>query len=185
MFGSYAVCLLLIGICAKVSLSTVKKQCRFLGLYAICIFCIKIAGMPFSAGVFKNSALETLLFLQKFALILFTASLFYETTSRLELFILCERIERFFCKRKYTGVFSTIFAITLMCVPKVFELWALLNYAYDARTVRSKRSIASAYQRLAFLLPALIENLLRFALTAEKALKNRTASENASASSIR
>ena len=59
-----------------------------------------------------------------------------------------------------------------MCVPRVFEVWAQLNYAYDARTCR-RRDIVSAYRRFASLLPALIENLLRFAVTAEKALKNR------------
>jgi len=55
--------------------------------------------------------------MQRLALILFAASIFYETTSKPELFMLCEKIERFFCGKKYTGAFSTLFTITLMCVP--------------------------------------------------------------------
>lgn len=129
--------------------------------------------MPLSAEVFKTMATETFTFMQKLTLILFTASIFYETTSKLEFFKLCEKIERLFCGKKYTGAFSTLFTITLMCVPRVFEVWAQLNYAYDART-RRRRDIVSAYHRFASLLPALIENLLRFAVTVEKALKNRS-----------
>ena len=59
-----------------------------------------------------------------------------------------------------------------MCVPRVFEVWAQLNYAYDAR-IRRQRDIVSACRRFVSLLPALIENLLCFAVTVEKALKNR------------
>ena len=168
----YAVCLVFIALCAKISLVAIKRNCRFLCIYAVCIFLIKIIGMPLTADMFKATATETLFFMQKLALILFTASIFYETTSKLEIFMLCEKIERFFCGKKYTGAFSTLFTITLMCVPRVFEVWAQLNYAYDARTHR-RRDFISACRRFASLLPALIENLLRFAVTVEKALKNR------------
>ena len=132
--------------------------------------------MPLTVALFKTTATETLFFMQKLALILFTASIFYETTSKLEVFMLCEKTERLLCGKKYTGAFSTLFTITLMCVPRVFEVWAQLNYAYDARTHR-RRDIISAYRRFASLLPALIENLLRFAVTVEKALKNRRVQE--------
>lgn len=172
LLAVYTVCLVSAGICAQVSWRTVKRNCRFLGMYAICIFFIKIIGMPLTVAVFKTMAVETLSFMQKLALILFTASIFYETTSKLEIFILCEKIERFFCGKKYTGAFSTLFTITLMCVPRVFEVWAQLNYAYDAR-IRRQRDIVSACRRFVSLLPALIENLLCFAVTVEKALKNR------------
>ena len=168
----YALCLVVIGVCAQLSWLTVKRNCRFLCIYAVCIFFIKIIGMPLTVDMFKTMAAETLLFMQKLALILFTASIFYETTSKLEIFVLCEKIERFFCRKKYTGAFSTLFTITLMCVPRVFEVWAQLNYAYDART-RRRHDIVSACRRFVSLLPALIENLLRFAVTVEKALKNR------------
>ena len=172
LLAVYAFFLVLAGIGAKLSWLTVKRNCRFLGVYTLCIFFIKIIGMPLTVDMFKTMAAETLLFMQKLALILFTASIFYETTSKLEIFVLCEKIERFFCRKKYTGAFSTLFIITLMCVPRVFEVWAQLNYAYDARTHR-RRDIVNAYRRFASLLPALIENLLRFAVTVEKALKNR------------
>ena len=169
----YAVCLVCIGLCAKLSWLTVKRNCLFLCIYAVCIFGIKIIGMPLTAEVVKTMAVETLAFMQKLTLILFTASVFYETTSKLEIFMLCEKIERFFCRKKYSGVFSTLFTVTLMCVPHVFEVWAQLNYAYDARTHRG-RDLVNAYRRFASLLPALIENLLRFAVTVDKALKNRS-----------
>ena len=172
LLAVYAVCLVFIGFCAKISSVTIKRNCRFLCIYTVCIFFIKIIGMPFNLAVFKATAIETLFFMQKLALILFTASIFYETTSKLEIFMLCEKVERLFCGRKYTGTFSTLFTITLMCVPRVFEVWAQLNYAYDARIYR-RRDIVSAYRRFAALLPALIENLLRFALTVDRALKNR------------
>lgn len=170
----YAVCLVFIALCAKLSWLTVKRNCLFLCIYAVCIFVIKIIGMPLTAEVVKTMAVETSAFMQKLALILFTASVFYETTSKLDIFILFEKIERFFCRKKYSGAFSTLFTVTLMCVPRVFEVWAQLNYAYDARTYR-RRDIVSAYRRFASLLPALIENLLRFAVTVDKALKNRSA----------
>ena len=172
VIAAYAVCLVFIALCAKMSSETIKKNCRFLCIYTVCIFLIKIIGMPLTVALFKITAAETLFFMQKLALILFTASIFYETTSKLEIFILCEKTERLLCGKKYTGAFSTLFTITLMCVPRVFEVWALLNYAYDARTHR-RRDIISAYRRFVSLLPALIENLLRFAVTVEKALKNR------------
>ena len=171
---AYALCLVVIGVCAKLSWLTVKRNCLFLCIYAVCIFVIKIIGMPLTAEVVKTMVVETSAFMQKLALILFTASVFYETTSKLDIFILFEKIERFFCRKKYSGAFSTLFTVTLMCVPRVFEVWAQLNYAYDART-RRRRDIVSAYRRFASLLPALIENLLRFAVTVDKALKNRSA----------
>ena len=167
-----AVCLVFIAVCAKLSWLTVKRNCRFLCIYAVCIFFIKIIGMPLTVETVKMMAAETFAFMQKLILILFAASVFYETTSKLEIFVLCEKIERFFCRKKYTGAFSTLFTITLMCVPRVFEDWGQLNYAYDARTHR-RRDIVSAYRRFTSLLPALIENLLRFAITVDKALKNR------------
>jgi len=167
----------LVCIAARISLATVKKNCRFLCIYAVGIFLIKIIGLPLTIDILTSIAAETAFFMQRFALILFTASVFYETTSKLELFTFCEGIERSICRGRYTGSFSTVFTLTLMCVPRVFELWAQLNYAYDARTDRRK-NIGNAYRRIAFLLPALIENLLRFALTAEKALKNRTVMGN-------
>ncbi|MGI5073995.1 hypothetical protein E4N71_00775 [Treponema vincentii] len=169
----YAIFLVFVCIGAKLSWVTVKKNCRFLCIYTVCIFCIKIIGMPLTAEVLKATAVETLTFMQKLTLILFTASIFYETTSKLEFFMLCEKIERFFCRKKYTGAFSTLFTITLMCVPRVFEVWGQLNYAYDARTHR-RRDIVNAYRRFTSLFPALIENLLRFAVTVDKALKNRS-----------
>ena len=172
LLAVYAVCLLAAGICAKVAWSTVKRACRFLALYAVCIFFIKMLGMPLTLEVLKTMAAETLLFMQKLALILCTASIFYETTSKLEVFMLCEKIERFFCGKKYTGAFSTLFTITLMCVPRVFEVWAQLNYAYDAR-IRRPRDLINASRRFAALFPALVENLLRFAVTIDKAIKNR------------
>ena len=174
VIAAYAVCLVFIALCAKMSSETIKKNCWFLCIYTVCIFLIKIIGMPLTVALFKTTAAETLFFMQKLALILFTASIFYETTSKLEVFILCEKTERLLCGKKYTGAFSTLFTITLMCVPRVFEVWAQLNYAYDSRTYR-RRDIISAYRRFASLLPALIENLLRFAVTVEKALKNRSA----------
>lgn len=169
----YGVFTLFICILAKLSPVTVKKNCRFLCIYAVCIFGIKIIGAPLTSAIIKQTLQETLVFMRMLALILFTASVFYETTSKLDIFTLCEQIERFFSRTKYTGAFSTIFTITIICVPQVFENWTLLNYAYDAR-VKEKKGLLSAYRRLAALLPALIENLLRFALTAEKALKNRS-----------
>ena len=172
LLAGYALCLVVIGVCAKLSWLTVKRNCRFLGVYSICIFFIKIIGVPLTVETLKMMAVETFAFMQKLTLILFTASIFYETTSKLEFFTLCEKIERFFCRKKYTGAFSTLFTVTLMCVPRVFEVWAQLNYAYDART-RRRRDFVSAYRRFVSLLPALIENLLRFAVTVDKALKNR------------
>lgn len=169
----YGVLLLPICILAKLSWSSVRKNCRFLCIYTVCIFTIKIIGVPLNGTVVQQTLWETFVFMRMLALILFSASVFYETTSKIEIFALCEHIERFVCRKKYTGAFAAIFTITIICVPQVFENWAQLNYAYNAR-VKERKSILSAYRRLSALLPALIENLLRFALTAEKALKNRT-----------
>ena len=174
LLAVYAVCLLLVCICAKLSASTLQKNIRFLCVYALVIFVIKVLGVPLTATVLVPLAIETGFFIERLTLILFAASVFYETTSKLELFTLCETIERFIRKEKYTGAFSALFTITLMCIPQVFETWAQLTYAYTARTPQQKRGLLNAYQQTAALLPALIENLLRFALTAEQALKNRT-----------
>ena len=174
LLAVYAAGLLLICICAKLSRAALQKNIRFLCVYALVIFVVKAVGVPLTAAAMVPLAMETALFMERLMLILFTASVFYETTSKLELFTLCETVERFFRKEKYTGSFSALFTITLMCLPHVFETWAQLTYAYTARTPHRKRGIFNAYQQMAALLPALIENLLRFALTAEKALRNRT-----------
>lgn len=171
----YGVFLLLICFLAKLSWSTVRKNCTFLCIYAPCIFAIKILGTPLTGSIVQQTLKETLVFMRMLALILFSASVFYETTSKVEIFALCEHIEQFVCRKKYTRTFSTIFTITIMCVPQVFENWTQLNYAYKAR-VKDRKGVLDAYRRLSALLPALIENLLRFALTVEKALKNRTPS---------
>ncbi|MGP1432112.1 MAG: CbiQ family ECF transporter T component [Treponema sp.] len=171
----YGLVLLAICIWAKLSWETIKKNCKFLCIYTVCIFAIKIIGAPLTGSIVWQTMQETFVFMRMLMLILFTASVFYETTSKIEIFTLCEHLERFVCRKKYTGAFSTIFTITIMCVPQVFENWAQLNYAYNAR-VKERKGIISAYRRLTALLPSLIEKLLRFALTAEKALKNRTTS---------
>lgn len=174
LLAVYAVGLILTCICAKLSASTLQKNIHFLCVYALVIFVIKVVGVPPRAAILVPLAMETALFMERLSLILFTASVFYETTSKLEFFTLCETVERFIRKEKYTGAFSSLFTITLMCIPHVFETWAQLTYAYAARTPHRKRGILNAYQQTAALLPALVENLLRFAFTAEKALKNRT-----------
>ena len=77
----------------------------------------------------------------------------------------------FFVEKNIRALFQR--CLPLMCVPRVFEVWGQLNYAYDARTHR-RRDIVNAYRRFTSLFPALIENLLRFAVTVDKALKNRS-----------
>lgn len=126
-----------------------------------------------SAELYTN-IMETLFFMQKLAIILFAASIFYETTSKLAILILCEKIESFLCRKRCTkGIGALTFTLMLICIPRVFEIWAQLNYAYDARTDTNRHRVAAFY-RVFFLLPTLIEHLLHFAFTAEQAINNRT-----------
>ncbi|MGP1576454.1 MAG: hypothetical protein ACTTH7_03035 [Treponema sp.] len=179
----YTVCLVCICIAARLSLRTVKQNVLFLLWYAVIIFLLKITGIPLSLESIKNVLQETALFMHNFALILFTASVFYETTSRAELLTLCEQIEyigrKLFLRRKRAdtnyrlNAVSLTVTLTLLCIPYIFETWAALNYAYTARCGR-KRTVHAVCTKAAALIPALIENVLLYAVTAEKAITNRT-----------
>lgn len=175
VLAGYTLFLIGTAVCARLSGKTIKKNCSFLWRYTAVIFLIKILGTDCSRAVVEQAATETVFFMQKLTLILFAASIFYETTSKLEIFTLCEHLERPFRKKTHTSRSSPalIFTLMLICVPRVFEVWEQLNYAYESRT-GTRRSVGNAYQRILFLLPALIENLIHFAFTAEKAFKNRT-----------
>lgn len=169
----YAVFIMIAAVCARLSLQTVKRNTIFLCVYTLFIFLIKMIGNDINIAVLQKTAAETVFFMQKMTLILYAASIFYETTSKLELFIFCEKVERFFCRKSASGAPALVFMLMLMCVPRVFETWARLNYAYDAR-IGTAQTFTKTCRRIVVLLPALIENLIRFAFTAEKALKNRT-----------
>ena len=58
LLAVYAVCLVFIGFCAKISSVTIKRNCRFLCIYTVCIFFIKIIEMPFNLAVLKATAMK-------------------------------------------------------------------------------------------------------------------------------
>ena len=179
----YTVCLVCVGIAARLQIRTIKQNALILLWYAVIIFLLKITGVPLSAETVQNVLQETAWFMYHFSLIVVSASIFYETTSRAELLILCERIEytirKLFFRQHSNGkkrcltVFSLTITLTLMCIPHVFETWAVLSYAYTARCGQ-KRTLTAACSKAAALIPALIESVLLYAVTAEKAIANRT-----------
>lgn len=181
--------ILSIGLLAKTSLLSYRRIIIFSLFYALFILLFSL-GEPqdaqathslFFGLLSKERLYQQTLYLWRLFLALLVGTIFYETTTSLEIREAVEFFvglpQRVFCPKKNASKtqknLSLLFTLSLLFIPRIFSAWAALNRAWLARS-GSKKTLGAALKRTISLVPALILYLLNEAQDTARALENRS-----------
>lgn len=157
-------------ILSHLSLQTIYQNLKFLLFYTIFFFLVKSLGNQIE--LLRQNFIFVINFMQKLAFILFASSIFYETTSRFEIFSFFESLQRVIFRKKDSN-FALILTLIIICISEIFEIYKQLNLAYEARNSKAF-FLKNAYLKATILFPALVEELIVFANNAYKSIENRS-----------
>lgn len=171
---------------AKIPLSSHLKNVRILLWYALFIIVFRFAGpLPPIDAIGKGLA-ESGLYLFRLALVLLAGTVFYETTSTLEirnaLYTIQNAIARVTRRFRATGSKKTshlpdvalLLSLTITFIPRIFDSWIRLNHSWDARGGNLHHGFRAAIKRITTLVPLLIISLLAVASDTDRAIRNRS-----------
>lgn len=172
---------------SRIPFSAHLKNLRILVFYAAFILVFRFAG-PIPAHEALISGLEdSARYLGRLFLILLAGTVFYETTSSLEIrnalydmqrageraFTRILRALRISRKPELPDV-ALLLSLTISFIPRIFETWTILNLAWNARGGKLHRGISGAWKRFTVLVPLLIVSLLAVAAETDRAIRNRS-----------
>lgn len=180
----------ILSLIARVPLSSYKKNIRIILEYALIIIFFKIAGKPLHWEIIHPLIRESLLYLWRLTLVFLTGSLFYETTSTLEiryaLTSIQSVIERAFSyithksghntdKKNEIINFGLLLSLTISFIPRIFDTWTVMNRAWKARDGYKRSGITAVWRTWMVLIPALFIKLMAIASDTDRAIRNRSA----------
>jgi energy-coupling factor transporter transmembrane protein EcfT len=178
--------LVTLAILAKIPLSSHLKNVRILLWYALFIIVFRFAGPLPPIDAIEKGLAESGLYLFRLALILLAGTVFYETTSTLEimnaLYILQNVIARMTQRFRTKGSKKTVrvpdiallLSLTITFIPRIFDSWIRLNHSWDARGGNLHRGFRASIHRITTLVPLLIISLLAVACDTDRAIRNRS-----------
>lgn len=155
---------------SRLSLQTIYQNLKFLFFYTVFFFLVKSLGNQIE--LLRQNLIFVINFVQKLAFILFASSIFYETTSKFEIFNFFESLQRVIFRKKDSNL-ALILTLIIVCISEIFEIYKELNLAYEARNCKTF-FLKNSYLKITILLPALVEELIIFANNAYKSLENRS-----------
>jgi len=163
---------------SKMKLKTIYRNVIIVFWYALFIFIFRFAGKPLEKDVFMGELHETLLYIWQIATVLLTGTLFYETTSNMEIQHALSSIQnaliRLTGKKIHIPDLAFLISLTITFIPRIFETWNSLVHAWNARGGNLHRGIRGAWNRLTILVPLLIIKLLSVASDTDRAIRNRS-----------
>lgn len=166
---------LIIGFLNKISFLEIVKNIKPVFYYAfflIIAHILSVFSLFLSDPTLLNATLfipgmDTFLIIARIITAMECTSLFFFTTTSLELKEGIGKLESIVTFKKSSGSFSQTFALFILFIPTVFSVWTQLNNAWKARG--GKNSIKKLYT----LIPPFISILLHKAHTTELSLRNR------------
>jgi len=157
---------------------TILRNAKIIFWYVVFIFLFRIAGKSLETSVVIEELKETGLYIWQLAVILLTGTIFYETTTNLEIRHTLSSIQnalmRLIGKKINFPDIAFLLSLTITFIPRIFETWENLVHAWNARGGNLHRGIASAWYRLTILVPLLIVKLLSVASDTDRAIRNRS-----------
>lgn len=177
----------ILSLIARIPLSSYKKNVKIIFGYALIITFFKIVGKPLTWEILHPLVRESLLYLWRLTLVFLTGSLFYETTSTLEiryaLTSIQNVIERTFFyithksehKKNEIINFGLLLSLTISFIPRIFDTWTVMNRAWKARDGNRRSGLTAAWHTWMVLVPALFIKLMAIASDTDRAIHNRSA----------
>jgi energy-coupling factor transporter transmembrane protein EcfT len=177
---------------ARVPVKVFFYNFRVLFWYSVMIYFFRFAGKPYEPDLFGQEMAETGRYVWQIAAVLVAGTIFYETTSSLEIRYffssvqsaiqqgidsLFHRILRKKLKSSGLPDIALLLSLTITFIPRIFEAWTTLNHAWDARGGNAHKNPAGAFRRFSVLVPALLTKLFAVAFDTDRAVRNRSVSE--------
>jgi energy-coupling factor transporter transmembrane protein EcfT len=175
---------------AKVPAHSHIANARIIFLYFLMVCAFRFIGKPLNDENFPAQAKVTVVYIWQLALVLLSGTVFYETTSALEIRHMLAGIQKS-AQKAINAIYSILFrtskkkpdlpdiafllSLTITFIPRIFDSWSLMNRAWDARGGREKRGFAGAWSRFTVLVPALFLKLFAVASDTDRAIRNRSA----------
>lgn len=186
--GASAV-LFVLALTARIPFRVFLRNTRVIFLYGILVALFRFAGKPWDGAVWLREAAESALYLWQLFLVMLAGTLFYETTSTLAIAHALEDLQRWVSGLINRAVRCTgnkaslpripdvafLLSLTITFIPRIFDTWALLGDAWDARGGSAHRGPAAAVRRVSVLVPLLVSKLLALAADTDRAIRSRSA----------
>jgi len=188
MLAGASAVMVLLALTARIPFGVFVRNIRIIFLYGLLVVLFRFAGKPLDGRVWLAEAAESALYLWRLFLVMLTGTLFYETTSTLAirhalgdfqrvLYGFTERTVRITGKRiDISGLPDVAFllSLTITFIPRIFDSWAHLNDAWDARGGSAHRGPLAAFRRMTVLVPLLLSKLLALAADTDRAIRSRS-----------
>lgn len=182
LLGGITALIAIIAVVARLRPLVALNNLRILLSFGIFIVLFKFAFVPNTLVSLRIGLKESGLYLWQLGAVLFIGSLFYETTSSLEIHhalsaiqkaitsVLC-RITR---KKLIIPDIALLLSLTIHFIPRIFSAWNALNDAWDARGGNQSKKVSGYLRRITHLVPLLIAKLLSISVDTDLAVKNRS-----------
>lgn len=174
---------------SRTELKTILRNIAILFWYALFIAVFRITGKPLNTEVILRELTLTGTYIARLAVVLAIGTLFYETTSTLEIKRVLERVQTAVARpfapvrsrvSRFTGRtiefpnMALLLSLTISFIPRIFDVWTALTIAWEARGGSTHRGISGSWRRLTTLVPLLVVRLLSIAADTDRALRNRS-----------
>ncbi len=176
-------------IVGKVDIRGLRGAVKLLAIWVAFIGAFRLVGKPLDPGILSVELGETGLYAWRLAAVLLAGSVFYETTSGLEIRDSFARAEDMVNRavRGLSGLipyrrtekapkgvrFALVFSLTIIFIPRIFAAWESLERAWQARG-GSQKGFRGAYRKVSVLLPLLLLRLFSLAVDTDRAIRNRS-----------
>ena len=182
ILGGITACIGIIAVFARLRPAVALKNLKILLSFGAFIVIFKFAFIPYNAEAILSGLRDSGIYLWQLGAVLFVGSVFYETTSSLEIHHALSAIQgaieggyhRILRKKARFPDIALQLSLTIHFIPRIFAAWNALNDAWDARGGNRTRGISSFIRRLTHLVPLLIAKLLSIAVDTDLAVRNRS-----------
>lgn len=178
--GIVTVLVSLTALISRLSLSSWSKTIRIALFWGIFIFVFRIAGSPLTPDTLIGNSLESALYMWRMWVLILSGTVFFETTTSLEIRYALETYQRMMEKILSTILFRPIhlsntaflLSLTLSFIPRIFRVWLSLELSWEARCGNSRNPV-QAFRKISTLLPLLLARLFAMAAETDAAIQNR------------
>jgi energy-coupling factor transporter transmembrane protein EcfT len=189
VLGGITAAIALAAALAKTRPASIFGNFRIILFYGLFIVVFRFVGVRIDRAIVETGLVESGIYLWQLTVVLFAGTVFYETTSTLEILhtlaAIQQRIGWVFSPfirlfQRITGRepgfpdVAFLLSLTISFIPRVFAAWTDLDRAWAARGGTIHRGLRATFRRITLLVPMLIALLLAVAADTERAIRNRS-----------
>lgn len=173
-----SIVLLISFILARTSMKVLLRSLKILIMYGLIMFLFRFTGFTTNRALLLNHIFDSLIYLWQLSLVLFSGTIFFETTSSLEikntLQFFQDKCYTFLGNPKFLPDIAFLLSLTITFIPRIFEVWNNLDKSWNARGGNLHTGFKRSWLKLTIVIPLLIEHLLSLASETERAIRNRS-----------